>query len=928
MYADYLEKSGRWITLKFEYSPFKMELVKKYFNPHIYLKKSNLWKFPFNLDNVDKLQNNLPNSVFSAELKSAIANEKSKLELLTKDSVITHVPGFKLYPYQTVALDFICHNKGRAILALEVGLGKTICALAYKKITNPNVCVIVCPNSLKFNWRQEIKRYFKDAPVIVNAQSKKSITEAMITLRDGGTIIINYESVNKIIDRSLAIDLLILDECFPYDCKIHTSKGIMKIGDIVENKIPVFVMSCDFSKNVLEFKEIDRYIKKKKINRIIKINHQYGSFNCTENHPIWIKGKGYVKAKEIQSGDYLQILWETCSRLQKRKGHKFILQQKLCHSFHQQSRECQGKNSTSFTENYKEKLRSLWKRVYISQSWRQSQFKKILWKKLLGKMENESTGTKKKTIFSPQLFYSQKVGKNEEKLYKKSTISERSFRENEKGRQSFQKTRSNGKSQNKQNWKNLLWNTWWKGFYNRTTESVMQCFKIIRKKYGTYCSNWFNKKFTGSNSRSFIKKLTKSLCNRYSNSRTKTCNRSRWVSTSNKKMEMDRCKESQSLISSRVVNTKIQKSRDFNRSRSGSSKSEFVYCLEVKDNHNFFAENVLVSNCTYIKSFKSARTKAVKELSKKAIGILGLSGTPILNKPIEIFGMMNMLDKSNFYNVIDFAERYCNGHYEWFGPKKIFRCDGSSNLEELSNKLKPYMIVMKKEDVLKDLPPMRQDTLEVELENYNIYKEAEQKFIKELVLEKEIENIKSDKQIALMIKINALQKLNSELKVPGIFQWIQNFLTKSEEKIIIFSQHLSAINLLYSLFNKEQVSIITGETPMENRESIINKFNNPKSKVRILFLSQVGIMGLNLTAASVALFMERNWSPALEEQAIGRLMRIGQKNPVMIYYAYSTDTIDEQFSAILKQKNNLGKIITNNQAFFFISKSLIEKTNV
>lgn len=548
MYADYLEKSGRWITLKFEYSPFKMELVKKYFNPHIYLKKSNLWKFPFNLDNVDKLQNNLPNSVFSNELKSAIANEKAKLELITQEQSHIHigVPGFKLYPYQHTALEFIQRNKGRAILALEVGMGKSIVSLAYKKLTNPNVCVIVCPNSLKFNWRQEIKRYFKDVPVIINAQSKKSITEATIALRDGGTIIINYESVNKIIDRSLAIDLLILDE---------------------------------------------------------------------------------------------------------------------------------------FTQ---------------------------------------------------------------------------------------------------------------------------------------------------------------------------------------------------------------------------------------------------------IKSFKSARSKAVKELSKKAIGILGLSGTPILNKPIEIFGMMNMLDKSNFYNVIDFAERYCNGHYEWFGPKKVFRCDGSSNLEELSEKLKPYMIRMRKADVLQDLPPMRQDTLEVELENYNIYKEAETVFIADIKkeateLDRLIDNIKEDDKMTLLVKVNALQQCLSEQKTPAIANWLKEHLSISNEKILVFCQHLNAIHKLASFFDKKQIEVITGETPMEDREAIVNKFNNPKSSTRILVLSQVGIMGLNLTAASIGVFMEHNWVPELETQACGRLMRIGQKNPVTVYYTFTPDTIDVAFQQILQRKiETVDKIINKTQFYGLVAKTIID----
>ena len=102
-------------------------------------------------------------------------------------------------------------------------------------------------------------------------------------------------------------DMVILDECFPYGQKVTTNEGEMCIGEIVEHRRDLFVLSCNFLTNELEWRRVTGHKKIKRYNRLVRVHHERGQIDCTENHLLWTQ-RGYVQAARLAAGDELRVV--------------------------------------------------------------------------------------------------------------------------------------------------------------------------------------------------------------------------------------------------------------------------------------------------------------------------------------------------------------------------------------------------------------------------------------------------------------------------------------------------------------------------------------------------------------------------------------------------------------------------------------------
>jgi hypothetical protein len=135
-------------------------------------------------------------------------------------------------------------------------------------------------------------------------------------------------------------------------------------------------------------------------------------------------------------------------------------------------------------------------------------------------------------------------------------------------------------------------------------------------------------------------------------------NRSRWLFTWNFNKKKTRQKEGLFFETVRVESVESQEQGSNGESQ--SSGGQCLYDIEVAGNHNYFAEDILVSNCHLIKNRKARRSKNVLHLLKKTKDALFLSGTPILNRPVEIYNVFNYIKPTPFWGRDGFALRYCN----------------------------------------------------------------------------------------------------------------------------------------------------------------------------------------------------------------------------------------------------------------------------
>ncbi len=316
---------------------------------------------------------------------------------------------------------------------------------------------------------------------------------------------------------------------------------------------------------------------------------------------------------------------------------------------------------------------------------------------------------------------------------------------------------------------------------------------------------------------------------------------------------------------------------------------------------------IICDEAHYLKNTQAKRTKAMYYFvdTLKVKYKLMITGTPVLNRPIELFPLFKMLDENGlgpYKNYRTFAIRYCRGHQGKWG----FDVSGSSNEEELKDRiaLRNLMIRRFKNDVLKELPEKTMQLLVFDQTGRikNILEKTESFY----ALEDVMRNPK------LYMTIDAIAKARQELATAKIDQSLEAIkdLADSVGKVVVFAWHTSIIEKLTEGLSEYNPVVITGRTKAENRQEAIVKFqNDPNTKIFIGNILAAGV-GITLTAASHVEFVETTWVPGEVMQAIDRCHRIGQKNSVNARFHVIKDSLDQQvMSAIIKKTKVISKIL-------------------
>lgn len=314
-------------------------------------------------------------------------------------------------------------------------------------------------------------------------------------------------------------------------------------------------------------------------------------------------------------------------------------------------------------------------------------------------------------------------------------------------------------------------------------------------------------------------------------------------------------------------------------------------------------EILIIDEAHKIKNEKAKRTKAIKELGKHTKNIIALTGTPIINRPIEIFSTLNLIRKDLFPSKWKFAERYCdlkNNGYGW-------DMSGSCNMAELHTVLTEENIMLRriKGNVLQDLPAKIRGIIPIELSKEDMadYENAETDIIKYLNDSGEEEKAKSAALAETLVRIEHLKQLAAEFKLSKCIDWIENFL-ESDEKLVVFCTHKKMIKKLKDHFKNICVTL-DGSTSQDNRQKAVDDFqNNSDIKLFVGNLQAAGV-GITLTAASNVCFLELGWTPGDHDQGEDRCHRISQKDTVNVYYLVANGTIEEEIAELLDEKRKV-----------------------
>ncbi len=300
-----------------------------------------------------------------------------------------------------------------------------------------------------------------------------------------------------------------------------------------------------------------------------------------------------------------------------------------------------------------------------------------------------------------------------------------------------------------------------------------------------------------------------------------------------------------------------------------------------------------------LKNLETKRTRAVLSkhgLVRHASRTLMMTGTPLLNRPIELYPMLKVLAPTviaPYSDYYKFGKRYCAGFQDGFS----FNVSGASNTLELNLKLRQnYMIRRLTHEVEADLPKKRYEMVFIDST------EGIKSKLRTLVEATRRDFKHQDLGISAG-ELATLRRQTAESKLDVCIDTIREYV-ESTDKIVIFAYHHSIIDRLEKELKRYGTITLTGSTSQNLRASAISTFvNDPQCKV---FIGQIqaageGIDGLQESCNNV-LFIEWSWVPGEIEQACKRVHRMGQKKPVLIRFLVWADSIEEHMMRVALDK--------------------------
>jgi len=311
---------------------------------------------------------------------------------------------------------------------------------------------------------------------------------------------------------------------------------------------------------------------------------------------------------------------------------------------------------------------------------------------------------------------------------------------------------------------------------------------------------------------------------------------------------------------------------------------------------------MILDEAHYLKNSKALRSKAINGLNKTIPHILALTGTPILNRPVEIFNILKMLSPQNFGNYFDFVKRYCGANYGRWG----LDVSGATNIQELSDKLRAtVMIRREKKDVLTELPDKTRVVVP-QICDLKAYKKVEDNLINYLIESKNKSKLAAEKisQVEQLAKVEYCKQEAVKAKLPLFIEWSKDFIEENG-KLVIFAHHKEFVEILMRELKEYNPVKIVGGMEIEAKQQSIDAFQtNKECKVIICSLKAAGV-GITLIASSYVAFLELGWTPGEHDQAEDRLHRIGQKDNVTCYYFLAENTIEETIYNLIQDKRKI-----------------------
>ena len=304
---------------------------------------------------------------------------------------------------------------------------------------------------------------------------------------------------------------------------------------------------------------------------------------------------------------------------------------------------------------------------------------------------------------------------------------------------------------------------------------------------------------------------------------------------------------------------------------------------------------VVFDECDTLANKSTKWTQAAMTIGKHCPRVMGLSGTPIANRPACFYPMLHMIRPDLFPDEREYLWRYCSPTYsERFG----WQYKGACRLPELHERLKPFML--RRDKSILNLPKQTVSIETIDMDDRETYDVLHKKYVG-AIRDHGLFRTKGADKLSLLTN---LLMLVARCKARSTVLWIRKFLAENpNEKLIVFAVHTKFIDVIQRRAAAGDESIvINGSVSAAKRTKLIEQFqNDPKKRLAICQIRAAGA-GITLTAATTTVVVELPWTSRAVEQLNARNHRIGQDRNTRTIFLLTQDTIEAKLCAAIQSK--------------------------
>jgi SNF2 family DNA or RNA helicase len=316
---------------------------------------------------------------------------------------------------------------------------------------------------------------------------------------------------------------------------------------------------------------------------------------------------------------------------------------------------------------------------------------------------------------------------------------------------------------------------------------------------------------------------------------------------------------------------------------------------------------IVVDEAQRIKNWESKTSRAVKKLRSRYA--LVLTGTPLENKLEELYSIVQFVD-----------DRRLGPAFQFLSDHRVLDSDGKllgyRNLESIRERLAPILMRRTRAEVLSQLPARTDNIVYVEMaeDQKGPYTEH-QHVLARLLQKKYLTEVDRRRILACVTNLRMIcgstwlldKQTNVSPKLDEMAEKLGELLDHDPaRKVVIFSQWEQMLQKASEVLQAQKLgyTLLHGNIPGSERRKLLERFRDDP-ECRVFLSTDAGGTGLNLQSADTVINLEVPWNPAVLEQRIARVHRMGQHRPVQVFNLVMRDSIEERVLRVVDQKRGL-----------------------